>query len=258
MPPGEAGHGPAFSLFPHQMSLRSNPSPSPLDYQAMLHEGSSSPSRSSTRHKACGTTPCSRRSGPASVGCSPLRAPRFPTTPLGQVDFEPPSTEDVKLEAEAARELQEGSLSPSGRNQQHEGSSPQGERHEEGFSPDGERLEVGSSPHVGQREEGSSPQQGQRQERSVSSHSAAADPAEAGGTGAAVVTAPETATAGARGAAGLVEAGPAPRPSGPHQVGVSTQAFQGGRRGKLVPYFEQLHRDRRAGLGPPPRRHGRG
>ena len=69
---------------------------------------------------------------------SALRASRFLTPPPGQVDFEPPGTEDANLEAEAARALQEGSLSPSGRNRQHEGSSPHGERHE-----------VGSQPHTG-------------------------------------------------------------------------------------------------------------
>ena len=52
-----------------------------------------------------GSTPRGRRSGPASTACSPMRTARFPTTPEGQVDFEPPGTEDGRLEAATAREV---------------------------------------------------------------------------------------------------------------------------------------------------------
>ena len=37
-----------------------------------------------------------------------MRAAGFPATPEGQVDFEPPGTEDARLEAAAAREGQGG------------------------------------------------------------------------------------------------------------------------------------------------------
>ena len=62
----------------------------------------------------------------------------FPTILPAQVDFELPGTEEAKLEAEAARAIQEASLSPFDQKQQQEGSFPQGERREER-----------SSPHVG-------------------------------------------------------------------------------------------------------------
>ena len=39
----------------------------------------------------------------------------------------------------------------------------------------------------------------------------------------------------------LVQVGPAPRPSAQQHVGVSADAFQGGRRGKLVVYSERRH-----------------
>ena len=37
-----------------------------------------------------------------------MRTARFPATPVGRVDFEPPGTEDARLEPAAAREGQGG------------------------------------------------------------------------------------------------------------------------------------------------------
>ena len=98
-------------------------------------------------------TPRTSRSGPVSVGCSQVRAPRFPTTLPGKVDAEPPTSENAKLEAEAARVHQEGSRLPPGREGQQEGSSPHEERPREGSSP--HQGQEGSSPHQGQGQAGS-------------------------------------------------------------------------------------------------------
>ena len=62
LPPGEAGHGSAFSLSPHQTPWRSALSPFPLACQAILHEGFSSPSQWPTKESEYGTMLCSRRS----------------------------------------------------------------------------------------------------------------------------------------------------------------------------------------------------
>ena len=86
-----------------------------------------------------------------------MRAAGFPTTPEGQVDFEPPGTEDARLEAAAAREGQVGP-SPQGERgevghsprQGQDGSSPRGERHE--VEPSPRRGQEGSPPHEGQEE----------------------------------------------------------------------------------------------------------
>ena len=96
--------------------------------QAMSHESSPSPSRTFTKEREYGTRPRSCRSGPTSNDCSRLGAPRF-TTPLEQVDYEPPVSEDAKLEAETARVQQDGSSS--GYEQRQQGSSPHGERRQE-------------------------------------------------------------------------------------------------------------------------------
>ena len=79
-----------------------------------------------------------------------MRTAHFLATPEGQVDFDPPVTEDARLEVAAAREGQ-GGPSPLGEGGQggltpHQGQSKS--------SPHGERREVGSSPHEGQQQEG--------------------------------------------------------------------------------------------------------
>ena len=73
----------------------------------MSNDGSPSPSRTPTKEREYGKTPRSRRSGAASEDCSPLGVPRF--NPPGYIDFEPPGSEDAKLESDAAREQPEGS-----------------------------------------------------------------------------------------------------------------------------------------------------
>ena len=135
--PGGAGNASDLILPPDQTPLHSAPPRSPHAFQAMSNDGSPSPSRTPTKEREYGTTPSSRRSGPASEDCSPLGVPRF--YPLGHIDFELPGSEDAKLEVDAAREQQEGS------------------------SPGHKQRQEGSSPHRGQQQEGSSPHQVQQQ-----------------------------------------------------------------------------------------------
>ena len=66
---------------------------------------------------------------------------------------------------------------------------------------------------------------------------AAVDPTGAGGPGAAVAAAPAAAEGGASAAAGLVEAGLAPRPSAPCHVGFAAHAGEDGSCRKLVLHF---------------------
>ena len=150
--PGGAGNASDLILPPDQTPLHSAPPRSPHAFQAMSNDGSPSPSRTPTKEREYGTTPSSRRSGPASEDCSPLRAPIFPTTSPGQVDFESPGSGDAKLEDEDARIHQEESLSQSSWEQQQEGPSLCGERREQG-----------SSTPVGLREDGPVSHQAQQQ-----------------------------------------------------------------------------------------------
>ena len=129
------------------------PSLVPVARHAMSNEGCSNPSRPPVSAREYGSTPRGRRSGPASTACSPMKAARLPTTPKGQVEFEPPGTEDARLETVAASEAQRGSF-------------PQVERGEEGLSPHhgqggpsshGEWHEEGSLAHARQQQEGPVP-----------------------------------------------------------------------------------------------------
>lgn len=86
---------------PHQTPLHSAPALFPVAGQAMSHDGSPSPDRSPTKEKAYDTTLHSHQSGPASEHCSPLGSPSL-TSPWFIV-FEPPSTMDTKLDAEASQ-----------------------------------------------------------------------------------------------------------------------------------------------------------
>ena len=204
LPPGDAGNASSFFSYPRQTPLRSAPSRFPLTCQAIAHEGFPSTSRAPTKEGEYGTTRRSRRSGPASEECSLQGSSRF-TTPPRQVDVEPPGSKDAKLEVEVPRGQQEGSSS--GHEQRKEGSFPQGEWWQEGFSRHQGELQEGSASYHVQQQPG------------------------AGGTAAAVATAPAAATAGARAAPDPVEPGPAHRPCAARHVGVPSNDVQDGRRG---------------------------
>ena len=137
--------------------------------------------------KEYGTTPRSRRMGPASVGCSPLRALRFATTPPGQVDVDPSATEDATLEAEASRALQKGPCPHPAGTTSRRIPPPRGAARRGVIAPPGTGGVLAPTGT------------GAGGVRLIPA--AAADPAGAGETGGAVAAAPGTATAGARAAA---------------------------------------------------------